>query len=165
MPESIISIFRLVACTALLAAAASRACADGGVARALQQDGGLQIAVFTSPAYLTAGEVDVSVLVQDAETSANLPDAQVTVEVVPRDRPYAAQQAPAAQDLATNKLLRACHLTLERGWHDVRVEVHDSSRQGVVAFAMQVGAEPTKAASFWPWFTWPASPILLMAAD
>ena len=53
--------------------------ADGGTVRAITRDGRYQIAVFTSPAPLVAGVVDISVLVQDAETLAALPGTPVSV--------------------------------------------------------------------------------------
>jgi hypothetical protein len=154
----------LLTLVALLAGFASHALADGGVVRAIEQHGGLQISVFTSPAVLAAGDVDLSVLVQDVETMTELPAAAVAVQITPRERPYAAQRLAATRELATNKLLHACHVPLEPGWHDVRVEVEAESHRGAIEFAMQVGPQPTKAASFWPWFAWPAVPIVLVAA-
>ena len=140
---------------------AAGALADGGTVRAIATDDGLQISVFTSPVVLAAGEVDVSVLVQDAETLAALPSAQVEVELVPQGRPYAAQRVTAEQKLATNKLFQACHLTLSEGKYDVVVTANLGKARGRAAFEMAVGPEPTRAAAFWPWYCWPAVPVLL----
>ncbi len=150
---------------ALLAAgAATCALADGGAVRAIVRDGGLQISVFTSPAVLVAGEADVSVLVQDAETLATAASADVEIALVPRGREYAALRVAATTGAATNKLFRACHVVLEPGVYDVEVVAKDGPRHGCASFEMSVGPPPTGAAAFWPWFTWPVVPILLLAA-
>jgi hypothetical protein len=148
----------------LVTSAASLVRADGGAVRVIARDGGLQIAVFTSPAVLVAGETDVSVLVQDSETLATAAAADVTVNLVPRSRDYAAVRLAATHEAATNKLFRACHVVLESGVYDVEVVATDGDHVGRATFEMLVGPRPTRAAAFWPWFTWPAVPILLLAA-
>lgn len=141
------------------------ALADGGSLRAMVEDRGLTISVFTSPAALTAGEVDISILVQDARSRETLADAQVQVAVIPRKPHYLAERHEATQELATNRLLKSSHVQIEPGWHDVEVLVSDNNRRGVVEFAMLVGPPPTMAASYWPWYTWPAVPIVLVSAN
>jgi hypothetical protein len=141
------------------------ALADGGTVQAIQDSDGLIVSVFTSPAILSAGEVDISVLVQHAESHPALVNADVQVTVIPREHVHLAERHAATAELATNRLMKACHLQLEPGWHDVKVQVSDQGRRSQVDFAMLVGPIPTKAASFWPWFTWPAIPIALVAAN
>ena len=142
---------------------ATFAAADGGAVRAIIREGGLQVSVFTSPAVLVAGEADISVLVQDAETLATVA-ADVEIVLVPRGRDYAAIRLAATSDAATNKLFRACHVVLEPGVYDVEVVATDGDRCGKATFEMSVGPPPTNAAVFWPWFTWPVVPVLLLAA-
>jgi hypothetical protein len=147
----------------LVTGAATHVQADGGAVRAITRDGGLQISVFTSPAALVAGEADVSVLVQDSETLATAASADVEVSLVPRSRDYAAARLAATSEAATNKLFRECHVVLESGVYDVEVIATDGDHVGRATFEMLVGPRPTRAAAFWPWFTWPVVPILLLA--
>ena len=83
------------------------ALADGGTVRLSQRLGADRITVFTSPTPLRAGPVDVSVLVQDAETGAPIPGAEVEVGLEPLDRPGLATHYPATHRAATNKLFHA----------------------------------------------------------
>ncbi len=99
----------------------SAAWADGGAVRAIERDRGFQISLFTSPNPLVAGPADLSVLVQDAESLAPVPAAQVAIRLTPRGRAYAAEEFEATRELATNKLFRDCHVELEPGWYDVEV--------------------------------------------
>lgn len=141
------------------------ALADGGTVRAMVEDGGLAISIFTSPAMLTAGEVDISVLVQDAESGKTLADAEVQVAIIRRKHPALSERRVATEGLATNRLLKSCHVQLEPGWYDVEVRVSNTGQRGRVEFAMLVGPAPTMAAGFWPWFTWPAVPVVLVIAN
>jgi len=154
----------VVLCLSMLLVPAM-ALADGGTVRAMVEDGGLAINIFTSPAVLAAGEVDISVLVQDAESGKTLADAEVQVEIIPREHPSLAERHGATEGLATNRLLRSCHVQLEPGWHDVEVRVSTTGQRGLAEFAMLVGPAPTMAAGFWPWFTWPAVPVVLVIAN
>jgi hypothetical protein len=149
---------------ALLGLPGAAALADGGAVRAIERVGGLQISVFTSPVVLTAGEADVSVLVQDAATSVAIPDSQIDVTLTPRGRPYAVQHVRASRAQATNQLLQASHVNLEAGIQDLEVTVTLGNQTARVVCVIEVGKAPTKAASFWPWFAWPLIPILLFTA-
>ena len=55
--------------------------------RLSERMGGYQVTVFTSPAPLRAGPVDVSVFVQDADTGEPAAGVGVTVRAAPRGRP------------------------------------------------------------------------------
>jgi hypothetical protein len=145
----------------IIAGGAARCWADGGAVRALEQDGGLQIAAFTSPNPLLAGLVDISVLVQDAETMSPVMRADVAIVIRPRGGTSGAIECRATHQAATNKLLRACLVELEAGWYDVAVTCRAGDRKGGVAFAMEVGAAGPRVATFWPWIAWPAVPVAL----
>ncbi len=157
-------MFAAVLTVWFLASRPELAGADGGTVRAIVRDGGLQISVFTSPVVLVAGDADISILVQDADTLATLPVAHVEIFMVPRGRNYAAERHLATTEAATNKLFRACHVQLTPGLYDVEVAAMTDNRHGQATFTMQVAPPPTKATMFWPWFSWPAVPILLLAA-
>ncbi len=68
MNHRIQPILMLAILSSVILHPSSLARADGGAVRLRQRSGGYQIAVFTEPTPLRAGPVDVSVLVQDAET-------------------------------------------------------------------------------------------------
>ncbi len=139
--------------------------ADGGAIRAIEKSEGLAISVFTSPAILTAGEVDISVLVQDDQSQQSLADTQVQVTVIPREHSYLAERHAAVEELAANRLMKSCHVQLQQGWHEVEVLVDNKGRRGRVDFAMFVGPPLGRAAHFWPWFAWPAVPIILVTIN
>lgn len=148
-----------------VAVAANLALADGGTVRAIRQVEGLAITVFTSPTILTAGDVDISVLVQDAESRTFRVESEIKVTITPRERPYLAERHEASDALATNRLMKSCHANVTLGWHDVAVAVTSGVQRGQVRFAMQVGPPATRAGSYWPWFTWPSVPVALVAAN
>jgi hypothetical protein len=155
---------------ALIAAAlaavllAERAVADGGVLRAHESSGGLMLSVFTEPRTLTEGSVDVSVLVQDAETGDVLSDALVRVDVAPRGYEHTGGPVEASHELATNKLFQACHIPLAAGEYEVLVRATHAERIITARFQIEVAAQPGSVSRFWPWFCWPLIPILLVAA-
>ncbi|HEX4150166.1 MAG TPA: hypothetical protein VHY20_14310, partial [Pirellulales bacterium] len=60
--------FELCLAAILCAAWPQHACADGGTLRMVQETGGYRITVYTAPAVIRVGPIDISVLVQEAET-------------------------------------------------------------------------------------------------
>jgi hypothetical protein len=136
--------------------------ADGGAVRLVQQQGGYRIAVFTSPVPFRAGPVDVSVLVQDAGTHQPIPDAQVTITLIPRQRPTERITHTATSEAATNKLFRAAVFDLpEPGWWEVEVAVDGKGGPARVHFSLEAGAPPPRWLAVWPWAAWPAAIVVL----
>jgi hypothetical protein len=88
----------------LLLVASSPARGDGGELRCSRRAGPFLVSVFSAPVPMRAGPVDVSVLVQDAETRQPILDAEVGVAFVPSGR-GAAVEARAAHAAARNRLL------------------------------------------------------------
>src|SRR5262245_6074967 len=86
--------------------------ADGGAVRLSQREGNYQITVLTAPTPLRAGPIDVSVLVQTADTNALVSDAKVTVNATRRGHPGQAVSHLATTEEATNKLFRAANFEL-----------------------------------------------------
>jgi len=157
------TLIRLACICWLLVVPDARCWADGGAVRAIQRDGPFQISAFTSPNPLLAGPADISVLLQDAHSLAPVEEARIEVTIVPRSRAYAAVTLPATTDAATNKLFRACLIDLEPGWYDVEVNCEKAQARGKVRFSVEVGAAGAQRAALWPWFTWPAVPILVFS--
>jgi hypothetical protein len=149
-------------CGCVLVGCLSGTCrADGGAVRAITRDGSYQISVFTSPTPLVAGPVDISVLVQDAETLAALTGTPVLISLTPRDPNGAGIILEATAEAAGNKLFRACAAELAPGWYDISAQCGSGKEVGRVRFALEVGPPPPRLAGLWPWFTWPAVPVLL----
>jgi hypothetical protein len=126
--------------------------ADGGTLRLSRVAGDVRISVFTSPTPPRVGTIDVSVLVQDAKSGAVRLGRPVRVRAWPVEEPAHELEAAASHDLATNKLLQAAHLDLDRpGLWRLAVTVGEAE---VTADFELAGAAP----SWWslvPWVGWP----------
>src|SRR5262245_62779881 len=90
MKRLLTSMIGYLLVSSLILHPSSLAWADGGVPRLSERVGGYRVSVFTSPTPFRAGPVDVSVLVQDADSGEMLPEVRVIVRAVPRGRPEAA---------------------------------------------------------------------------
>jgi hypothetical protein len=143
-------------------ALAAPARGDGGTLRLSERVGPYRISVFTSPEPLRVGAADVSVFVQEASSNAVVADAAVRLTLAPAagDGPVLVYTATAEQ--AVNKLLRAAAVELPAAglW---RIAVDVEGPRGAVHCVVEVLiAEPLpRWRQMWPWFTWPAVPIVL----
>jgi hypothetical protein len=148
----------------LLACSAAVVRADGGVPRLSERVGGYRVSVFTSPTPIRAGPVDISVLVQDADSGELVPGARVTVRAVPRDHPEAAVSHPATSEAATNKLYRAAVFELpEPGWWDMDVTVEGGRGPAHVRFAVEAADPLPRWWALAPWVGWPALAVALFS--
>lgn len=139
------------------------ASADGGKVVFMEQQDGARLTVFISPTPLRAGPIDVSTLLQDAETGEPIPDSQVTVKLdrAEGQRPILAR---ATKDAATNKLLQAALVELpEPGAWDVEIDC--SGKRGSIHARFTVIAAPRSPSwlNVWPWFSWPAGAVLVFS--
>lgn len=139
---------------------AALAAADGGLLRHAGPAGPYRVTVFTTPTPLRPGAADVSVLVQDAETGAVLPDVIVHVTgTVAGDREPIIQ-ARATHEAATNKLFQAAVLEVPAaGAWQLVIEV--GGPQGSARVIVPVEVEPPlpRWVDLWPWLAWPLVPI------
>src|SRR6185503_19452201 len=94
----------LVLLSSLILHPSSLVFADGGTVRLSRREGNYNITVLTSPTPLRAGPLDVSVLVQRAETNELVTDGQVTINATPQAHPGHAVSHLATTLEATNKL-------------------------------------------------------------
>jgi hypothetical protein len=133
---------------------------DGGSVYLSAEKDGYRITVFAAPSPLRAGPVDISVLVQDAQTGAPLPQARVTVRMARIGQP--ALEHPATQETATNKLLRAAQFELpEPGrWH-IEVQVEGVHGLAMVGDELEAAAPLPRWRELWPWIGWPALVVAL----
>ena len=156
-----IVMFALLSCPIFHPSSLARA--DGGAVRLRQRAGGYQIAVFTSPTPFRAGPVDVSVLVQDAETGECVPQAQVTV-FLKATGDGRALECPATTAAATNRLFHAAVFELpEPGRWDVEVAVEGPHGRALLRFGIEADGPAPRWLEFWPWFTWPALVVALFS--
>ncbi len=143
-PAVLLAFVALVTATPLMA--------NGGTVRISRAPVGLYlVSVFTSPTPLRTGEVDVSVLVQDAEQERIL-DVPIIVEAHPLDTEAAAVTHEATRQQATNKLFKAAKF--------------DVLAEGEWEFSITVGGEEGGTVSFQATLTDPTlldRPYLLAA--
>ena len=154
----IIFLWMLVAA----AAAPAGAYADGGDLRYSGVKGGYRIAVFTAPAVLREGPVDISVLVQDAVTGRARLDVPVTVSIRPAGRSCCGERRPATEEAATNKLFRAATFELTRpGCWQVEVQVGNPLLTEPACFEVETAAPLPEWVQLAPWVGWPFAALLL----
>jgi hypothetical protein len=146
--------------TIWLAFDSSPALGDGGTLRFSGRRGDRVITVFTAPAPLRAGAIDLSVLVQDAETGKPITHVPVSVQAQLIGQSETAIRAVATNEAATNKLMSAATLELLRPgrWR------FDLSVQGLAtATPITFDAEIADAQPPWLdislWIAWPLLPI------
>jgi hypothetical protein len=136
--------------------------ADGGALRLSERHGPYRISVFTSPTPLRAGTVDVSVLVQDADSGDPLPEVRVLVRATPQGRPAETIEATATSEAATNKLFRAAVFDLPQPgvW---QLEVRVEGPHGAASVRLEVEADeaPPRWRTLWPWVGWPLLVVVL----
>jgi hypothetical protein len=143
--------FALAGWAALLLATPAQA--DLGTLRISEEQAGERVTVFTSPAPLRAGPVEVKVLVQQGNRTVT--DAAVRVTARRGDRQIRASAEPALP-------FQAAILELDQAgsWH-FEVEVAGATRAGFTAEA----AEPAPSwQALAPWIVWPMVPVLLFLA-
>ena len=131
---------------------------DGGAVRLAQQAGPYRVTVFTAPTPLRAGPVDVSVFVQDGAGAA-LSDVTVRVTLT---RGGETLEARATHEAATNKLFQAAAFDLPApGRWRVAVAVEGPRGRAECACEVEAEAPPPRWVELWPWFAWPAVPVVL----
>jgi hypothetical protein len=149
----------------LLGPCGASAWADGGRLVLIERQGNLRIFVFASPEPLRAGPIDISVLLQDAETGQPVDNAGVSVCLTPR-RGGRVIRTVATKAAATNKLMYAAVMELPHSglWDSEIAYVADRSLARRVRFTMEAGRPLPRWLTVWPWFGWPAGAVLLFAA-
>ncbi|MBO0798566.1 MAG: hypothetical protein J2P31_07065 [Blastocatellia bacterium] len=138
------------------------ALADGGVMQLHRSSGPFVITVFTAPAPLRAGTVDISVMVQDSRSQSPLLDANIVVSLYNEDGK--AIKAEARRDLSRNKLFYSAIVILpEAGRWTIEVTVRRNSEETRIDGAMTVAArESVLLANWWALALPPAMIVLFM---
>ena len=147
-----------------LGAAASTVLGDGGTMRFSGRRGDRVVTVFTAPAPLHAGRIDLSVLVLGVETGRPITDLSIEVCRQEVDHPKRTIRAVATTEEATNKLLRAAKIELpEAGRWRFEVFVEGVDRSQAIGFDVVVAAPPPAWLQMSLWIGWPIVPIGLFA--
>ena len=140
--------------------ARATALADGGTVQLREDAGPFVITVFTSPAPLSAGPADISLLLQNRNGLEPVLDANVSL--VLRDPSGAEIRARLTREQAQNKLLYAAPATLANPgkWRlDITI-LKDGQRTGAKG-TIDVAPAPEMAASYWSYVAFP--PIMIVA--
>lgn len=148
-----------------LALACSSARGDGGALRLSERSGDFRVSAFTSPTPLRAGKVDVSVLVQDTETSRQASDAAVFVTAAPVGRGGGSIRKRATAEQASNKLFQAAEFELpEAGRWEFTIEVAGSAPASL-RFEAEVSEPPPQWQALAPWIGWPWLVVAIFCAN
>jgi hypothetical protein len=135
---------------------------DGGAIRLSEQRGAYRITVFTAPTPLRAGPVDISVLIQEADSGEPASDVEVTIDAERRGYPGEAIHRRATTEAATNKLYHAATFDLpEPGWYSLDVFIEGPSGTAQAHCAVEAADPLPEWLTFWPWVCWPLLAVLL----
>lgn len=129
--------------------------------------GPYKVTVFGEPVPIRAGAADISVMVQNSDSSTVL-DAKVAIRLkIPSQEKIVELMAPATHDRATNKLLYAAHVTIpSRGLWDVAIDV-TGANGATGSAAGQISVLPMQApvSKNWPYFAVVPGLVLLFALN
>ncbi len=124
--------------------------ADSGLIRVSQVQGPFRITIMTDPTPIRVGEVDIAVLVQNAETGTTQLDVDVTMECEQEDG--LRMLVDASRNNADNQLLYAAKFTLPASglWH-VQTTVRDHESASMVEWSFNASGPLPPLAKAWPW--------------
>ena len=134
--------------------------ADGGTVQLRQEAGALVITVFTSPAPLSAGPVDISLLLQNRNGLEPVLDAEVSL-LLRADALSSEVRAHATRAQAQNKLLYAVPVMLAKSgkWQVVITILRKGERTDATG-TIYVAAGPEMAASHWSYIAF--TPLMIV---
>lgn len=135
---------------------------DGGVVRLRQSAGDWSVTLFSAEP-LRAGPADLSVMVQEGDGGAVRLDGEVELRLWPPGGGEPRTVA-ATRQAATNKLLRAAFVDLDRdGLWLVEVILRRDGDTAVVAGELPVAAAAPRLAALWDVLLLPPAVVLLFA--
>jgi hypothetical protein len=129
--------------------------ADGGTVQFRNEVGAFVITVFTSPAPLSAGPIDISLLLQNRNGLEPVLDANVSM-CLHADASSVEIQAQPTRDQAQNKLLYAAPVTLAiAGKWRLAVTILRNGERTDATGTIEVAPTPEMAASHWSYLAFP----------
>jgi hypothetical protein len=133
--------------------------ADGGTVQLRKEAGDLVITVFTSPAPLSVGPADVSLLLQKRNGLEPVLDANVTLVLRADDSGVELRERPTREQ-ARNKLLYAAPVTLPKpGKWLIAVTVVRNGDEARADGIVEVAPAPDRAASYGGYIAFP--PVMM----
>ncbi|HEV8039349.1 MAG TPA: hypothetical protein VGP62_10845 [Bryobacteraceae bacterium] len=134
--------------------------ADGGAVQLREEAGPFVITVFTAPAPLSAGPVDISLLLQNRNGLEPVLDASVSL--ILRDPSGAEIPARLTREQAQNKLLYAAPVTLAKsGKWQLDITILKNGERTSAKGTIDVAPAPEMTASYWSYIAFP--PFTIMA--
>jgi hypothetical protein len=135
--------------------------ADGGTVQFRRNAGPFWVSLFTTPAPLRPGRVDLSVVLESKANHQPLLDAAVLIAVRKDDRTISLE---ATRAQATNKLLYACQANIpSSGRWDVEVIVDRNGQRASATGTLPVLDPLPPLLMYWPYFAIVPVFILLFA--
>jgi hypothetical protein len=134
--------------------------ADGGTVQLHKEAGALVITVFSSPAPLSAGPVDISLLLQNRNGLEPVLDANISL-LLRSDTSGNEIRVRPTREQAQNKLLYAAPVTLaESGKWQLAATVLRNGKRTEATGIIDVAPPPEKAASYWSYIAFP--PVMIV---
>jgi hypothetical protein len=142
--------------------APATALADGGALRCSERVGDLRVSVFSSPAVLRVGMIDVSVLVQDADTQEICDDVPVSVRLESVDGVAIPLQETATSAAATNRLFKTALFEVSTaGTWRATVSLSDASSATPISLDLEIVPPPPPWLQLAPWIGWPFAVVAM----
>ncbi len=166
----------LIFCVVLFLARTSRA--DGGAIQFQGDAGPFHVTVFTLPPILSAGPVDVTILVQDRSKLSPLLDANVTLDFTARSGHTSGKNAwcppscslnksatltgiPAKLDHAENRLLYGALVQIPNsGAWQLKVNIQRGNETQSIDTLLEVNPPPSPPLAYWHLFILPPLGVL-----
>jgi hypothetical protein len=135
--------------------------ADGGTVQLREEAGALLITVFTSPAPLSAGPADISLLLQKRKGLEPVLDAIITMRLRAEASDTDVQARPTRQQ-AQNRLLYAAPVTFaESGKWGLTLTILQNGERTDATGTIAVAPAREIAASYWSYLMFP--PLVIAA--
>ena len=128
--------------------------ADGGAIRLSERHGQRIITIFSFPTPPRVGIVDISFLVQEADTGKPLLDLPIKILAYPPGSKSSSMAVPATAEGATNKLLYAGKLELNQ---DGKWQLEAQVDGEMVSFELEIAEALPAWVDMAPWLGWPVA--------
>ena len=141
-----------------------RAHADGGAVQFEKSAGPFVITVFTTPAPLRAGPVDISLMVQSRENQRPLLDCQALVQL--HKEGAMSVRSEATHEAAQNKLLYAAQMNVpEPGLWEIEITIRQGDDSTLIAGELSVAPSNPVLLAYWRSLALPPLFISLFAVN
>ena len=138
--------------------------ADGGEILCQRTDDSIVVTVFSAQMPLRTGAADISFLVESAEDSHPILDAQVLVEL--ESESGKTLHAEATRALARNKLLYCCLLDFPQAGHwTMKVIVKRGTGRSVLIHHLRVAERQPRIVAYWKLLLFPPLLTFLFMAN